>query len=77
MPPSSIGRRREPPTENDEAQLTSARRSIRSRFTNRNGPNGCERLPRPRRWSDAALETPADSRPSPAHNRGGGAVSHR
>ena len=34
MPPASIGMRRELPTENDKAQLTNARRSIRSRYTN-------------------------------------------
>ncbi len=38
MPPASIGRRREPPTENDEAHLTNARRSIRSRYTNPEWP---------------------------------------
>jgi len=38
MPPASIGMRRELPTENDKAQLTNARRSIRSRYTNPEWP---------------------------------------
>ena len=38
MPPASIGMRSELPTENDEAQLTNARRSIRSRYTNPEWP---------------------------------------